>query len=311
MTRPQPAAQQLRDDLPQGLRAALALHLPWAAEAPARRMQQGRSNRVYRLDSPRGPLAFKLYDPASATPLFPNRPEDERRVLTALAGTALAPDPLAAGRTGGRRWLVYRWVEPGGAAPDPAEVGEGLRRLHWQALPGWLPAMTRAGAEAQAAAMLRALPVGEATRLAALRPLPGPREAAAVLLHGDPVPGNILRRAAGGLCLIDWQCPAAGDPAYDIALYLSPAMQRVHGGRALSRDEVARFWAGYGAGAQRRYMAQAPFLHWRMALYCAWRCAQGDAAYAPGLALELLALEQADGGGGDDGKQRAEDHQRG
>ena len=29
--------------------------------------------------------------------------------------------------------------------------------------------------------------------------------------------------------LIDWQCPALGDPAEDIACFLSPAMQVIYG----------------------------------------------------------------------------------
>lgn len=39
--------------------------------------------------------------------------------------------------------------------------------------------------------------------------------------------------------------------------------------------------------AKGRWAEAAPFMAWRMALYCAWRAERGDAAYRPGIAVEL------------------------
>ena len=44
-----------------------------------------------------------------------------------------------------------------------------------------------------------------------------------VLLHTDVVPGNLIL-GDEGLRLIDWQCPAIGDPIVDIMMFLSPGM---------------------------------------------------------------------------------------
>jgi thiamine kinase len=40
-----------------------------------------------------------------------------------------------------------------------------------------------------------------------------------VLLHTDVVPGNLIL-GDKGLQLIDWQCPAIGDPIVDIMMFL-------------------------------------------------------------------------------------------
>ncbi len=47
------------------------------------------------------------------------------------------------------------------------------------------------------------------------------------------------------LTLIDWQCPAIGDPCLDLALFLSPTMQQVNGKTPLSGAEVAAFLEAY------------------------------------------------------------------
>ena len=114
--------------------------------------------------------------------------------------------------------------------------------------------------------------------------------ASAVFLHGDPVPANMVC-GPDGLCLIDWQCPALGDPHEDIFVLLSPAMQSLYGGRVLGKDDVAAFFAGYRAQHHRRYRSLAPFFHWRMAAYCLWKAEQGAKDYRAAATLEIDALE--------------------
>ena len=110
------------------------------------------------------------------------------------------------------------------------------------------------------------------------------------LVHGDPVPGNIVT-GPGRAALIDWQCPALGDPAADLAIFASPAMQQVYRGAPLSEAESAAFLAAYpDEETVARYRALRPWYHWRMAAYCLFRAERGRAGYAAGLTLERAAL---------------------
>jgi aminoglycoside phosphotransferase (APT) family kinase protein len=133
-----------------------------------------------------------------------------------------------------------------------------------------------------------------AKRLSDARPVSAevPPSAKRALLHGDPVPGNILV-TPDGLRLIDWQCPAVGDPVEDLALFLSPAMQLIYRGAPLTRAEGDAFTAAYAdPQVQDRLNAMQPWHHWAMAAYCAWKAARGAQRYAQAMELELAALEQ-------------------
>ena len=114
-----------------------------------------------------------------------------------------------------------------------------------------------------------------------------------VLLHTDIVPGNLIQNS-DGLHLIDWQCPAIGDPCEDIAVFLSPAMQQVYRGCPLSQTECAEFLQAYGnAAVTTRFLHLAPFYHARMASYCLWQMEQGRSVYEAGLSLEVAALHRS------------------
>src|SRR5690606_1496502 len=117
---------------------------------------------------------------------------------------------------------------------DAAPVGALLSRLHRIAPPDSLRRVPGESSAilAQGDAMLDYL--ANPGDLADLRP--GARHASegkAVFLHGDPVPGNIIADKEK-VVLIDWQCPARGDPIHDLALFLSPAMQVLGRGAPLS-----------------------------------------------------------------------------
>ena len=48
------------------------------------------------------------------------------------------------------------------------------------------------------------------------------------------MPGNLIL-GEKGLRLIDWQCPAIGDPIVDIMMFLSPGMHEIYGsGKAIN-----------------------------------------------------------------------------
>lgn len=255
-----------------GLLAEVRTSLPeaggdWVA------MKGGRSNRVWRA----GDLVVKQYRPDTATPLFPNDPLAEAAALRQL-GPELAPRY----RAGGAGWLGYDFLPGPSWSVDPGPVARLLARVHRATAPAGLRRLPMGGAAIADHAASFAPPGLPPCPEAPSVDLPAP-----VLVHGDPVPGNIVVTAEG-LRLIDWQCPGLGDPVDDLALFLSPAMQWLYRGAPLSEAEKAAFLAAYpDAATVRRYDLLRPVLHWRIAAHCAYRAARGDAAYAEALRLEL------------------------
>lgn len=252
----------------------------------------GRTNRLWRFAHRGADLVCKLYTNAE-TPLFPNDPNAEATVLRHLSGRGLAPEFVASTRCDAGAIVVYRHVPGPGWSGDSGAVARLLQRLHRIAPPPGLRRLAQ-GAQAlisQADAMLAdALTPAHHLRLA--RPAaPDIEPGSAAFLHGDAVAENIIA-APAGLCLIDWQCPAIGDPTEDLAIFLSPAMQYLYGGRQLPADEEAAFLAAYGDDTvAERYRVLAPAYHWRMAAYCLWKAGRGDADYLDGFALEVARLK--------------------
>lgn len=255
--------------------AALArLHQQASDRVP---LPGGRSNRLWRI----GPLVLKRYDPAAASPLFPNDPQAEARALMLLAPCGLAPTLRAAGPD----WVIYDHAEgpTWSAAADPAPIARMLHRLHATVLPS---------------GSFRPLPNGSAAILAhaasfAPAGLPPPPPDPAIPptdprpVHADPVPGNILATAQGPL-LIDWQCPGMGDPAEDLATLLSPAMMWLYTGRIAPEGWAERLLHAYPDRATAdRTRHLLPVYRWRLMAHCAWKAARGDADYARALRIEL------------------------
>lgn len=273
-----PVAALARPAFPPDLRAALAKLVP--SGTPAAALSGGRTNRVFAV----GSVVAKLYAPQAASPLFPNDAAAEALALTLLASTGLAP----ALRALGPGWLICDAVPGRTWQRDPAAAAHALRHLHRiPPPPGFRVLPTGSLA---LAADARRVSAG-ATGLPPLPPLPELVALAAPrLVHGDAVAGNMIETATG-VVLIDWQCPGLGDPAEDLAAFLSPAMQQLYRGSPLTPDERAAFLAAYGDPEMlRRYHALAPLLHWRLAAHCLWRAARGDAGYAQAARLELAAL---------------------
>ncbi|WP_151719063.1 phosphotransferase family protein [Gemmobacter serpentinus] len=253
------------------LRQALRPLVP--KDAVWQRMAGGRSNLVWRV----GGLVVKQFRPDRASPLFPNDPLAERAALTGLAGCGIAPRMAGSGSD----WIAYDHLPGQDWRDDPVPVARALAVLHRQPL---LPSLTRApmGHDLRRAAQVWApqdLP--PCPELNAPLPQIAPR-----IIHRDPVPGNIVMQD-GQARLIDWQCPAIGDPAEDLAVFLSPAMQMLYRGAVLSETEIAQFLAAYpDREVIDRYRAMRGVLHWRIAAHCAWRAGQGCADYARALPLE-------------------------
>jgi thiamine kinase len=267
----------------------------------------GRTNQVWLASAGQCRRVVKLYHVDAATPLFPNSPQAEALVLEVLGDFGLSPRPIFSGDTYTGPVLIYEHQDGLPWRNDTGLVARRLKLLHG------LPHMARLSALpsapdgsaaliAQTMTILTQIPPEQAAPLIAVRPDDAvPPSHMRVLMHGDPVPDNLICPSypPGALpVFVDWQCPALGDPVMDLALFLSPAMQLVARGNPLSARERADFLTAYDdPGTAARLEALSPILHWRMAAYCLWKitCERPDPAYAPALAAELAALRQATG----------------
>lgn len=233
----------------------------------------GRTNLVWRV----GNRVLKRYRPEAATPLFPNDPGAEAQALRLFASAGLAPVLRA---TSGD-WLLTDHLPGGtwGHDHDPAAVAQALGRLHqltatrgFRPLPNGTVALRQDAL--RVAGNLPMPPLPDVPDLPPVRPCP---------VHADAVPGNIILSPKGPR-FIDWQCPGLGDPAEELATFLSPLMQWLYTGRTLTPDQRARFLNAYSHRATvTRFLALEPLYAWRLTAHCTYRAAQGDADYAQAL----------------------------
>lgn len=263
------------------------LILPDQAWMPLR---GGQTNQLWRV----GSAVVKRFAACDGNPKFPNDSMQEVAILRHLQGLGLAQRLLGHLVFGGDSILVYRHLEGESWRADTAQVARALRMLHAVAPPAGLRVQSGGSLalQQQVAAILPDLPTDLAERLQKARPRVAPIKASPVcaLLHGDPVPGNIIVTPAG-VRLIDWQCPAIGDPVEDLALFLSPAMQQIYRGSPLEGTEIKAFLTAYDDRATiERLQGMQPWHHWAMAAYCAWKTARGSKDYAAAMELELAAL---------------------
>lgn len=262
----------------------------------------GRTNAVWRVAGGNTDVVVKLFNGDAATPLFANNHRSEALLLRVLAPIPLAPELVYAGQTCAGPVLVYKFVR--GVmwrhnATVPAAV---LRLLHHQPVGPDLQNLPHAAKDVgalklQVHEMIDEIPASTAVELLDLEPESVDlRLQSTSVLHGDPVPDNFIcldTGAAATARLIDWQCPAIGDPVLDLAVFLSPAMQIITRGAPLTPDERHQFLSAYDDAAvvERLTMLQ-PVLHWRMAAYCMWKVtrAVSDHAYRAAYTAEIQAL---------------------
>ncbi len=253
----------------------------------------GRTNQVWKVLEDGGDKVLKLYSTTLRNPLFRNDAELEARCLEALGPEGFVPRLRAAGRHKDAHWVFYDHAPGTPWQKGTDTVGRLLRRLHDLVLSVPAPAGCNGSADLKAhgCRILQGCTSEARHRLFEQQPTMevAPTERTC-LIHGDPVAGNILV-ATDGLTLIDWQCPARGDPTEDLALFLSPAMQRLYRGAPLSKAEEDQFLFAYdNAEIVARYQHLKPWYAWRMASYCLWRAENGAPDYAEGLRLETAAL---------------------
>lgn len=258
----------------------------------------GRTNHVWSIRRPAGDVICKLYQPNATTPLFANDPASEVLALAALKGTGLAPTYIAGAQTPlGHTVLLsklqgQRWR---GAKNSVEDIAHILHRLHQITPPVGLPKQTGGAFHLSKQGQNMLSEIGAAgydlsEHFPQTPTLPIIRS---VFLHGDPVPGNILEGGAQPV-LIDWQCPAVGNPCDDLALFLSPAMQIVNGNPPLTPGQEQAFLTAYGDDeVTTRLDTLRPLYHWRMAIYCRWKALNGDAAYGQAEHVERDRLTAA------------------
>ncbi len=227
--------------------------------APAVRLVGGYTNAVWRV----GDLVVKRYDLSERPELLGNDPPAEARALAVLESHGVAPELVHFDPAG--PFLVYRFVHgEEWRSDDVAAVARALAIVH--ALPG-------EGFRSIPADGPEILADGDRfARLASRRPPAvrcGPCDRR--LVHRDAGPGNLIE-ASHGVVLIDWQCPGAGDPAEDLAAFLSPAFQILYGREPLTTAQETDFLAAYlDRAVVERLEALRPAYDWRMAAYCTWR----------------------------------------
>lgn len=243
----------------------------------------GRTNAVWRV----GRIVIKAYDTSRATFLFANRPQDEYLALSSFGSLGMAPIVLAHGED----WIAYCHIEGKTWTSDPVPVANLLGRLH-SLPPGGLQFARRNNAPA---AIVREA-VFRANMAGLESPSLQPPEVATQppsIVHGDAVPGNIVM-AHGNPILIDWQCPAIADPVEDLAMFLSPAMQKLYRGAPMTDEEASSFLSVYPhAPTVARYLALKPWLHLRIAAHCAERARRGDTGYDEACRLEYAFTKSA------------------
>ncbi|HWA49057.1 MAG TPA: phosphotransferase [Dongiaceae bacterium] len=234
----------------------------------------GYQNQVHRVRGGGIDWVVKRFSPAAEITLFPNLADAEAMALRRLSECGAAPRPIAFVEDAeDAPVLVYEFYAGQPWSGRVAPVAGLLRKIAHVDADGFRSVpMVPADILAQGDIFVAECQPGSRQRLAAVRPrpveiAPGPRR----LLHTDFGPGNLIE-GADGLKAIDWQCPAAGDPAEDLAAFLSPAFQILYGRAPLTPKEEESLLQAYGDEQTiDRLRLLRPFFDWRMAAYCAMR----------------------------------------
>lgn len=258
----------------------------------------GTTNTTWRVEASDGDVVVKLYTtPPSENALFPNNHGDEVRALRLLHSYGLAPK-LVAGSSAdseGVPFVVYRYIPGSRWNGEFADAAELLGRLHRpdilsahdidelparQVPMGPIEVLRRSDEMLKRSETTGAVSAQQVARLVNARPpiaaesMLQQTSATPTLIHGDPTPANLIR-SDSGLRLIDWQCPAIGDPVHDLAVFLSPLMMLVHGDGPPTHDERQRFLAAYpNKQTAERYLSSIAAWHWQFAVYGACRAGQ-------------------------------------
>ncbi len=201
----------------------------------AKPLSGGYWNDVFRVRGDGIDWVVKRFSEVITGTLFPNLPEAEAAALERLDGLEVAPAPVAFfPDSGAGAVLVYGFHAGRAWADDVRPVAGAMRRQHQVAAKNRLsPGAGHTGggivaegdvilARARSVQACRArLHPPQAEAVPRRPPAPLPHRS---LIHTDAGAQNIVV-GPQGLRIIDWQCPAAGDPAEDAYSFVSDAFQ--------------------------------------------------------------------------------------
>jgi thiamine kinase len=251
----------------------------------------GRTNKVWRLDGEKD-LICKLYLETKSNPLFNNTPEAEYRCLLELDGSNIAPKPYKYLKTPFGAVLMYDYIKGEKWSHDVDTVSELLIRIRNHKYPKGLRVLSGLPSDIKQTGLeiINKLNNYHKNKLINICPDVSSSDIEPVLLHTDVVPGNLIL-GGEGLRLIDWQCPAIGDPIVDIMMFLSPGMHEIYGSRKLSMKDHEVFLMSLSSDLRNRYNIIGPLYHWRLAAYCFWKAEQGFMEYENAALAEIDLLK--------------------
>jgi thiamine kinase len=251
----------------------------------------GRTNKVWRVLTEED-LICKLYLETKTNPLFNNTPEAEYMCLLWLDGSDIAPKPFKYLKTPFGEVLMYHYIEGETWSHDVDTVLELLTRIRKNKCPKGLRTLSNLPSDIKQTGfeIINKLNRYHKNKLNMTCPDVSISDVEPVLLHTDVVPGNLIL-GEEGLRLIDWQCPAIGDPIVDIMMFLSPGMHEIYGSGKLSMKDHEVFLMNLTSDLRNRYNKIGPLYHWRLAAYCFWKAEQGFVEYENAALAEIDLLK--------------------
>ncbi|MDC1243748.1 phosphotransferase, partial [Amylibacter sp.] len=252
----------------------------------------GRTNKVWRLDGEKD-LICKLYLETKSNPLFNNTPEAEYRCLLELDGSNIAPKPYKYLKTPFGVVLMYDYIKGETWSHDVDTVSELLIRIRNHKYPKGLRVLSGLPSDIKQTGLeiINKLNSYHKNKLINICPDVSTSDIEPVLLHTDVVSGNLIL-GDNGLRLIDWQCPAIGDPIVDIMMFLSPGMHEIYSSGKLSMRDHESFLMNFSPQLRNRYNIIGPLYHWRLAAYCFWKAEQGFIEYENAALAEINLLNK-------------------
>ena len=251
----------------------------------------GRTNKVWRLVGEED-LICKLYLDTKSNPLFNNTPKAEYECLLWLDGSDIAPKPYKYLKTPFGEVLLYVYIDGLTWHQDVNIVSNLLSRIQMHKYPKGLRILSSLPANIKKTGfeIIKKLNKYHKNKLNMIFPDVSISNIEPVLLHTDVVPGNLIL-GNEGLRLIDWQCPAIGDPIVDIMMFLSPGMHKIYGSQKFSIKDQEAFLMSLTAKLRDRYNIIGPLYHWRLAAYCFWKAEQGFIEYEKAALAEIDLLK--------------------
>ena len=250
----------------------------------------GHTNKVWRLVGEED-LICKLYLETKNNPLFNNIPEAEYECLLWLDGSDIAPKPYKYLKTPFGEVLLYDYIQGHKWSHNVDIVSELLTRVRKHKYPKGLRTLSNLPSDIKQTGIeiINMLNSYHKNILIKICPDVSISDIEPVLLHTDVVPGNLIL-GDEGLRLIDWQCPAIGDPIVDITIFLSPAMHEIYGSGKLSMADHETFLMNLNCQLRSRYYLFGPLYHWRLAAYCFWKAERGFIEYENAALAEIDLL---------------------